>query len=64
MHRKRTQVVSASPGVTGLASLQASLAGERAPQRLAPLRPPPCHHPEADIAKALQGPWRAAYRCA
>jgi hypothetical protein len=61
MHLTRTQVVSASPGVTGMALLQAILAGERDPQRLAQLRTPHCHHAEEDIAKALQGPWRAAH---
>jgi hypothetical protein len=64
MHRKLTQVVSAIPGVTGMAILQAILAGERDPQRLAKRRNPHCHHEEEDIAKALQGPWRAAHLCA
>jgi transposase len=61
MHLKRTQVVSAITGVTGMAILQAILAGERDPQRLAKLRNPHCHHDEEDIAKALQGTWRAAH---
>jgi transposase len=59
-----TQVVSESTGVTGMAILTAILAGERAPQRLAQLRNPHCHHTEDDMAKALQGPWRAAHRLA
>jgi transposase len=63
-HRKRTQVVSAITGVTGMAILKAILAGERDPQRLAKLRHPHCHHTEDDIAKALQGTWRAAHLCA
>jgi len=64
MNLKLTQVVSAITGVTGMAIRKAILAGERAPQRLAQLRNPHCHHPEDDIAKALQGTWRADYRCA
>jgi transposase len=64
MHRKLTQVVSDRTGVTGLAILQAIRAGERDPQHLAKLRTPHCHHTEDDIAKALQGPWRAEPLCA
>ena len=60
MHRTLTQVVSAIPGVTGRAIRTAILAGERDPQHLAKLRHPHCHPDEADSAKALQGPWRAA----
>ena len=36
-------------------------AGERDPRHLAPLRNPHCHHDEDDIAKALQGTWRAEH---
>jgi transposase len=61
MHLQLTQGVSESTGVTGMASLQAIIAGERDPQHLAKLRHPPCHHPADDIAKALQGPWRAEH---
>jgi transposase len=61
MHRKLTQGVSALTGVTGMAILRAIIAGERAPQHLAKRRHPHCHHTEDDIAKALQGPWRAEY---
>jgi len=61
MHRKLTQVVSDITGVTGMAILTAILAGERAPQRLAKLRNPHCHHTEDDIAKALRGTWRAEH---
>ena len=61
MNLKLTQVVSAITGVTGMAILTAILAGERAPQRLAQLRNPHCHHAEDDIAKALQGTWRAEH---
>jgi hypothetical protein len=47
-----------------MALLKAILAGERDPQRLAKLRTPHCHHAAEDIAKALQGPWRAEPLCA
>ena len=61
MHLTRTQVVSEITGVTGMAILQAILAGERDPQHLAQLRNPHCHHDAEDIAKALQGTWRAEH---
>ena len=61
MHLKLTQVVSDITGVTGMAILKAILAGERNPQRLAQLRNPPCHHDTDEIAKALQGHWRAEH---
>src|SRR6267142_6924328 len=64
MHLKLTQVVSEITGVTGMALLKAILAGERDPQHLAKLRNPHCHHDEDDIAKALQGTWRAEHLCA
>jgi hypothetical protein len=59
-----THVVSDLTGVTGMAILQAIVAGERDPPRLAKLRHPHCHHEADDIAKALQGTWRAAHLCA
>ena len=61
MHCKLTQVVSDITGVTGMAILTAIIVGERDPQRLAKLRTPHCHHDEEDIAKALQGTWRAEH---
>jgi transposase len=61
MHLKRTQVVSDITGVTGMAILKAILAKLRNPQHLAKLRNPHCHHTEDDIAKALQGTWRAEH---
>ena len=64
MHRKRTQVVSAITRVPGLAILKAITAGARDPVTLAQLRNPHCPHDADDIAKALQGPWRAAHLCA
>ena len=59
MHRKLTQVVSELTGGTGMAIIKAIVAGERAPMTLAKLRHPKCHHDADEIAKALQGPWRA-----
>jgi len=64
MHRTLTQVVSDLTGVTGMAMITAIVAGERDPQRLAQLRNPHCHHEADDIAKALQGTWRAEHLCA
>ena len=51
-------------GVTGMAILKAMLAGERDPLTLAQLRHPHCQHSEDEIAKALQGTWRAEQLCA
>jgi hypothetical protein len=61
MNLKLTQVVRDITGATGMAILKAIVAGERDPQRLAKLRNAHCHHDEADIAKALQGTWRAEH---
>ena len=61
MHRTRSQVVRDLTGATGMASLTASIAGERDPLTLATLRNPPCHHRADEIAKALQGTWRAEH---
>jgi hypothetical protein len=61
MNLKLTQVVSDITGATGMAILKAIVAGERDPQRLAQLRNPHCHHDADDIAKALQGTWRAEH---
>jgi transposase len=64
MHRKLTEVVSDMHGTTGMAIRRAILAGARAPQRLASHRDRRCTHDQATIAKAWEGPWRAAPRCA
>ena len=61
MNLKLTQVVSDITGVTGMAILRAIIAGERDPVTLAKLRNPHCQHDEDDIAKALQGTWRAEH---
>jgi len=57
-NRKLQHVVSAIPGVTGLALLRAIRAGERDPAQLAPRRDYRCPPDEAPIARALQGHWR------
>jgi hypothetical protein len=61
MNLKLSQVVSDLTGVTGMAILKAILAGERDPLTLAKLRNPHCQHSEDEIAKALQGTWRAEH---
>jgi len=45
-------------GYTGLAILDAIIAGERNPEALARLRDSRCKKSEAEIAKALRGDWR------
>jgi transposase len=59
MNLKLSQVVSDLTGATGMAILQAIIAGERDPMTLAKLRNPHCQHSEDEIVKALQGTWRA-----
>ena len=59
LNRKLTEVVSDITGKTGMTILRAILAGDRAPQRLAPSRDKRCKHDHATIAKALEGHWRA-----
>ncbi len=61
MHRTLTQVVSDLTGVTGMAIIKAIVAGERDPVTLAKLRNPHCQHDADEIAKALQGTWRAEH---
>src|SRR6266581_4403442 len=61
MNLKLTQVVSDITGVTGMAIIKAIVAGERDPVTLAKLRNPHCQHGEDEIAKALQGTWRAEH---
>lgn len=58
MNLKLQHVLSDITGVTGMAILNAILAGERDPQQLAKLRDGRCSHDEATIALALQGNWR------
>jgi hypothetical protein len=58
MNVKLDKVLSDITGKTGLAILEAILAGERDPLKLAQLRHVQCKNDEATIAKALQGNWR------
>jgi transposase len=61
MNVKLTEVVSDVVGVTGLAILKAILRGERDARKLAGLRHAKCRRSEAEIARALQGNWRAEH---
>jgi transposase len=54
VHRAVTDIT----GETGLAILEAILAGERKPEVLAQNRDPRCKKSEAEIAAALRGDWR------
>jgi transposase len=58
MNVKLDKVLSDVTGRTGLAILEAILAGERDPLKLAQLRHVQCKNDETTIAKALQGNWR------
>lgn len=58
MNVKLDKVLSDITGVTGLAILEAIVAGERNPLKLAQLRHSQCHNDEVTIAKALHGNWR------
>ena len=55
---KLTEVVSDITGVTGMSIIQAILAGERDPVKLAQLRDERCKQSEEQIARALEGTWR------
>jgi transposase len=61
MNLKLQHLVSDVTGVTGMAILKAMLSGEREPQKLAHFRDRHCQHSEAEIARALQGNWRAEH---
>jgi transposase len=58
MNVKLAEVVRDITGLTGLSIIDAILAGERDPVKLARLRHERCHHSEEEIALALQGSWR------
>jgi transposase len=58
MNLRLTTVLSDITGVSGMRIIQAILAGERDPQRLAALRTEGCKRSEEDIAKALTGHYR------
>jgi transposase len=61
MNAKPAEVVSDVTGVTGMAIIKAILAGERDPNKLAALRNVMCKRSRAEIARALQGSWRAEH---
>ena len=61
MNVKLTEVVSDILGVTGMAIIRAILQGERDPRTMAKLRNDKCQRTEAQIARALQGNWRAEH---
>lgn len=61
MNLKLQQVVGDISGVTGLKIIRALVGGERDPQKLAQMRDPRCKHTVAEIAKALEGSYRAEH---
>jgi len=58
MNIKLSSVIREVTGATGMAIINAILAGERDPDRLAALRHPGCKNDKPTIAKALHGNWR------
>src|SRR5262249_44643207 len=58
MNVKLPEVVRDITGLTGLSIIDAILAGERDPYKLAKLRNERCKRTEAEIALALHGNWR------
>lgn len=61
MNVQLQHVLTDITGATGMRIIRAILAGERDPHRLAALRDRQCKNPEAVIAKALHGDWRAEH---
>jgi transposase len=61
MNVQLTQVVSDITGVTGLSIIRAIVAGEHDPLTLARFRHPACAKSSADIAKALDGHYKAEH---
>jgi transposase len=61
MNVKLTEAVSDVTGATGMLILESILRGERDPNRLAKHRYPNCKQSEEEIARALQGNWRAEH---
>lgn len=61
MNVKLAEVVTDITGVTGMAIIKAILAGQRDPKRLAELRHATCKRSRAEIARALEGSWRAEH---
>jgi transposase len=58
MNVKLAEVVNDVTGLTGLSIIDAIIAGERDPRKLAQLRHERCRRSEEEIALALQGNWR------
>ena len=58
MNVRLHHVIADLSGITGMAIVEAILAGERDPQQLAKLRDPRIHASPETIAKALEGNWR------
>jgi transposase len=61
MNVKLAEVVSDITGLTGLTIIAAILDGERDPHKLAALRHERCQKSEEEIARALEGTWRAEH---
>ena len=61
MNVKLTEVVSDIVGQTGMKILQDIVRGQRDPLKLATHRHENCKRTEAEIARALQGTWRAEH---
>jgi len=61
--RQGSPALSALPGLPGPRILRALVAGARAPQPRAALRPDRCQQEAAERAMAWTGPWRAAPLC-
>ena len=58
LDQMNVQLHHAVTEITGLAILEAIVAGERNPEALARLHDYRCKKSEAEIAKALRGDWR------
>jgi transposase len=58
MNVKLTEVLADITGLTGRRIIEAILAGERDPHKLAALRDRKCQHGAEAIAQALEGTWR------
>jgi transposase len=61
MNVKLTEAVSDVTGKTGMSIIKAIVAGQRDPRALAGLRDPRCKQDAEQIARALQGTWRAEH---
>src|SRR6266446_7152587 len=61
MNVKLTEVVSDIVGQTGMKIIKAIVRGERDPLKLAKHRDERCQRTEAEIARALEGTWRAEH---